>query len=148
MTLHDDHPEPTTHDLAAAVHGVLDQSRNGMNEAFRHNMFRRFFYSDGARELAKIAGAYWLLDIIATEVAPVMRRLLDSPQGIGTTYLEMTVTPDDKAVLSLTTSDTGPAAWSKTIDYTDFPHGHWVLFELGDFGSDCQGIIAVLPSEH
>jgi hypothetical protein len=147
MTMHDEHPEVTAHALVAAVHAVLDEPRNGMNTAFQHGMFRGFFYSDGARDLAEAAGAYWLLDIIATEAAPVLRRLLDSPDGVGTSYLEMTVADDDKALIALTVADDAPPAWSKTIDYTDFPHGQWVLFELGDF-AEGQGIIAVLPSEH
>lgn len=133
------------HELAAAVRAVLDEPRNGMNEAIGHGLFRQFFYSDGARDLADRAGCYWLLDIIASEAAPVLRRLLDSPQGVGTVYLEMNVGADDKAVISLTVADDAPPAWAKTIEYTDFPHGAWVLFELGDFDG---GIIAVLPSEH
>ena len=146
MTMHDEQREPTTHDLAAAVREVLDEPRNGMNEAFRHGMLKWFVYSDGARDLAEAAGAYWLLDIIATEVAAVMRRLITSPAGVGTTYLEMTVAENDSAVLRLTIADNAPPAWEKRITYTDFPHGHWVLFELGDFNG--QGVIAILPSEH
>lgn len=133
-------------DLAAAVNAVLDQPRNGMNEALRHGMCRRFFFSDGAQELAEVAGCYWLLDILGTEVAPKLKQLMDSPQGVGTAYLEMTVAPDSAALLMLTVEDDAPPAWSKTIPYTDFPQGRWTLFELGAF--DDLGIIAILPSEH
>jgi len=146
-TSHNESREPASHDPAAAVREVLDEPRNGMNETYRHALFRGFFYSDGARELATVAGAYWLLDIVASEVAPVMRRLINSPDGVGTSYLEMTVTDDAKAVLALTIADDAPPAWSKTIPFTDFPQGRWVLFEVGPFG-DAQGVIAILPSEH
>lgn len=133
-------------ELAAAVQAVLDEPRNGMNEAFRHGMCRRFYYSDGAQELAEVAGCYWLLDIIGTEAAPKLLQLMNSPQGVGTAYIEMTVSRDSDALITLTVEDGAPPAWSKSIPFTDFPEGHWVLFEVGPF--DDAGIIAILPSEH
>lgn len=134
-------------DPAIAVQAVLDESRNGLNEVYRHALVRRFNYSDGVRELAQVAGAYWLLDIIATEVVPVMQRLIRSPGGVGTSYIEMRVGDDAKAEITLTIADDAPPAWSRKVDFTDFPPGHWVLFEIGPSGDE-EGIIAILPSEH
>lgn len=130
---------------------VLSESRNGMNEAFRLTMFGPIVFSDGAKEALDAAGAYWLADILATEVAPKLKN--DINIGKASTVLVGVVVKNRKADIKVTDSDDGPVWFSKKIDYTDFPEGDWMLFEMGAFDWDgpnnqTNKVIAALISEH
>lgn len=107
---------------------LLDESRNGCNDYIRHPLARNFIYTDGVQEVAELCGAYWLLDIIGTEAAPALTKQFKLSYA-NSGLIEITA-GEKGAVISLTLSDEDPAVWSRTIEYTDFPHGHWV-FKLG-----------------
>lgn len=127
---------------------LLDEPRNGVNQAIRYNpLTPRFLISDGVKKLCDAAGCYWLLDILATELEPRLKRAIEAGEE-STVHVTLKVT-DGKA--RITTSS--PALWSKQIPYTDFPGGEWTLFEVGTFDWDTEtekalSVIAILPSEH
>jgi hypothetical protein len=139
-------------DRVAALTALLAQSRNGMNQAIRHNPFTpRFLISDGVRDLADLTGGCWLLDILATELEPKL--LADINKGKATTCLVELEVTGSKAIIRATLSDDGPPYWQKDISYTDFPEGKWMLFEIGALEWDmdteqARNVIAILLSEH
>lgn len=110
------------------LQSLVSESRNGCNSYIRHPLARKLIYTDGIKEVADLCGAYWLLDIIGTEAAPaLMKQYQDGYANVG--LIEVRVN-DEGAVIALTLDDDAPDAWSRHIEYTDFPHGHWV-FKLG-----------------
>lgn len=122
------------------IRAIFDESRNGANEFYRHPLARRFIYTDGVKEVAEKAGAYWLLDIIGTEFVPAYLKATDPGMGI----IEMFVT-NGKAKIILTTDDDAPPVHTRKIEYTDFPDGKWVFYLASDDGQSCT---LILPSEH
>lgn len=107
---------------------LLNESRNGSNGYFRHPLARRFIYTDGVEEMAELCGAYWLLDVIGTEmVEALLNRYHDDYTSSG--LIEVTVI-GNHCKLELTIADDEPGIWQREVEYTDFPPGHWV-FKLG-----------------
>lgn len=86
---------------------------------YRHPFARDFLYTDGAKLFAEMAGAYWFLDIVATEILPFQKR----QPFIG---VIMTVA-DEKARI---TADDGNynVFWTRDIDWTDCPEGEWKFY--------------------
>ena len=133
-----------------AITKVLNESRNGMNAAIRYNPFTpNFLISDGVNELATAGGCYWLLDILATEVAPKLMVSLNKGD-IASAICSISVT-GAAAKISVTVTDDAPAYWTRELAFTDWPEGEWTLFELGGYQwseSGVRNIIATLLSEH
>ena len=135
------------------IKAVLAESRNGMNQAIRYSpLFPRFIISDGVQELVEAAGCYWLLDILASELEPKLLEAINEGE-VATVLVHLRVSTDDKATITATYDDDAPPFWTRAIDYTDFPAGDWVLFEVGALDWDttterANNIIAILLSEH
>jgi hypothetical protein len=91
----------------------------GTESYFRHGLNRDFLYTEGAQYFAEQAGAYWFLDIMATEVAELQG---DNPF----ISVEMTVF-DQKAVINATDGDE-TYLWGKRISFTDCPDGTYKFF--------------------
>ncbi len=97
-------------------------SFTGTSQWYRHGLERSMLYTDGVRYFAERAGAYWFLDIVATELFVVQ---------LGAGRLDVTLTvADDRAAIE---AKIGPAAgcgldgviWRKRITFTDCPAGVW-----------------------
>lgn len=113
--------------------------RNGCNGFYRHSLVRSFHYSDGVRDCA-IAGCYWLLDIMATELPIVLRRHRHESSLVTVSA----IINGGKSVLKAITP-AGKQVWSKRIDTTDMPIGVW-KFEVTDELEN--GLRCILPSEY
>lgn len=106
------------------LRAVMDAPRNGCNGYFRHPLVNSFIYTDGVKEVAELAGCYWLLDLIAAEAHPIYAKAYDTDQcGTGEVHVKV---HDGSARVSLSLDDTGPDAWSRKTP-TDFPDGDWVF---------------------
>jgi hypothetical protein len=129
---------------SVALQRLMGQSRNGSNSFYRHPLVRRFLYTDGVREVAELAGAYWLLDIIATETIGLPQWI--APQGSG---IVRVVSANGKADIDLTFVDGAPPVWTRHIDITDFPEGEWA-FELNpvDYEVGAAVLALSLITEH
>jgi hypothetical protein len=106
----------------------------GSDVWYRHGLNRNMLYTEGVQYFAETAGgggAYWLLDIIATEVFP----LLKNEPFI---YIQACV---DKNTCHLFAEDgNDKALWLKTIDYTDLQEGTWDFYLTNN--------VLLLPSEY
>ena len=94
--------------------------------------------TEGAKHFADTMGAYWLMDIIATEFLP----LLSEEDYI--IFIEVTVNDDNSAVIVGTDGDKGGGPitlHTRTIEYTDLPTNSGFKFYLQD------GVL-MLPSEY
>ena len=88
-------------------------------------------HTDGVQYFAEQAGAFWLLDIIATEVYPLTKQ---NP------FMVITMTVSNKEAKLVV--DDGDDNWiyQRRIDFTDCPDGEYRFYLIGDF--------LMLPSEY
>jgi hypothetical protein len=104
----------------------------GTTRYYRH--WLGIHYTDGIHYLAERAGAYWLIDAIASW-QPTVRAVEEEFQ-----LWELTVDENNRASLTAR-SDTGtPAIIEQKIDYTDFPLKSLTLY--------LENGVLLLPSEH
>lgn len=103
----------------------------GSGTFYRHDLNRRMLYTEGAQAFAELAGAYWFLDIAATELFALLK---DEDFLTVILHVEGTkakITADD---------GNGKVLWSRSIDWTDCPEGEWKFFFTGN--------VLMLPSEY
>lgn len=126
---------------------VMDQFFGGSDGRFRHPFNRRFIYTEGVKAMAEEAGAYWLLDIVATEVA---RLVISHYDATGNPRAMLTIkVADDEADIEMSFSDDA-VDWKRHIDFTDFPEGTWT-FELamdGLIDAPREVLVMLLLQEH
>jgi hypothetical protein len=94
----------------------------------------RLNFTDGIKYLAEKAGAYWLIDAIASW----QPELNESDREFQ--LWELTVNSDNGALLECRRDSGQPAIVTQKIDYTDFPLPSIKLF--------VQNGVLLLPSEY
>lgn len=104
----------------------------GSEHSYPHSLVRDTSYTDGARAFFQKAGAYWLLDILATE--PAIRR-----QGQEFAAVTLLVGSDAKAVISVTDGNDNEV-FRRDLTFTTCPPGTWKFF--------IQNRTIMLPSEY
>lgn len=119
---------------------AYSEPRNGCNGFIRHGLVRRFAFSDGVQDCAE-AGAYWILDIAATELPAVIR---SSGESLATFTVKV---KGGKAEMTLEGSGDVPLPWKRNIDYTDMPEGEWV-FLIADEAEGDTPFRMILISEY
>jgi hypothetical protein len=112
----------------------------GSENMYRHSLNRRMVYTDGVRYFAQEAGggAYWFLDILATEGANCIKPKEDQ----NFVSVNMTV-KDSKAVIKFTDGN-DTVYHTRDIEYTDCPEGEWKFFMI----YDGESTTVLLPSEY
>jgi hypothetical protein len=105
----------------------------GTGQWFRHGLMRKIVYTEGVQYVADNAGAYWLIDKVAT--------LQLEPKVRAEDWQSWKLTVDDKQAAMLTCDDgNGNIVYSERIDWTDFPLDQIELW--------VEGNVILLPSEH
>lgn len=104
-------------------------------------LFRNFVLTDGAKYLAENAGAYWLMDTIASHVGRykdegfVVAKL---KRGfIGDTYFDLTLEDGNDNVLA-----------HQAIEYSDFPLDEITLYVIPQEMESGNAWVILLPSEY
>lgn len=105
----------------------------GTSHWYRHNLNSDITYTDGVKFFAETAGAYWLLDIIATQP-----EILGTMQT-GMAVIKLQVNNDTTAVLICEDGNYNPT-YSRPLEFTDAPVGVWVLWFTDN--------VILLPSEY
>lgn len=130
------------------LNNLMDGFSGGSDGRTRHWAVRRFIYSEGMKAVADKAGCHWLLDIVATEVAPICMNAWESKEE-HMHFLRMTVA-NDAADIWLERDDGEPRLWERHIGYTDFPEGEWTFYlgidQIVDPGK--TSLVMFLPQEH
>lgn len=103
----------------------------GTEQWYRHGINRRMLFTDGVRYFAEQAGAYWFLDIVATEIFPL---LVHEP------FLAITLKVDDGEADIVGDDGNGRVVYKRHINFTDAPDGDW-RFYLTDN-------VLMVPSEY
>lgn len=94
----------------------------GCDQPYRHSLARDVLYTDGVRHFALNSGggAYWFLDILATE--PVIRK-----QGASFAVITLTVF-DGKADIAVAADAGQPPVFTRHIEFTDAAEGEWKFY--------------------
>ncbi|HWB53519.1 MAG TPA: hypothetical protein VG722_04975, partial [Tepidisphaeraceae bacterium] len=108
------------------------ESFTGTENYYQH--WLRLVFTDGVKYLAEKAGAYWLIDAIASWQAEIQEADREFE------LWELIVNPDSSAVLECRRDSGEPAIVSQKIDYTDFPLKSIKLY--------VQNGVLMLPSEY
>ena len=119
----------------------------GTENWYRHLL--NINYTDGINFVAETAGAYWLIDIIAS-YQPELRKKVSAftgEKGIPYQVWRLVVNLQDNTAVVTCHEDWSeenpleyPAIIRQEISYTDFP--------LTDFSCYCEGNVILLRSEH
>jgi hypothetical protein len=91
----------------------------GTETWYRHP-FSPMLYTDGVKYFADQAGAYWFLDIVATEVWELISE--DDP------YLFVTLMVRENQAVIAADDGNGNTSWSRDIEFTDCPEGDWKFY--------------------
>ena len=106
-------------------------------EDYYRSINRNVTYTDGVKYFADKAGAHWLIDIIATELAAHAYReeFLHIKMDVKGSKAE--IAADD---------GNGKVLWKRSIDWTDCPEGEW-RFYMAPGGPEGT-IVVMLTSEY
>lgn len=106
----------------------------GTEHWYRHGINRNVLFTDGAKYLADVGGAYWLLDEIAL-IQPYDKKVAAEPFQVW----KLTVRADRSATLACDDGN-GNIVFTKELEFTDFP-----LDEIKLYFTDNT---ILLPSEY
>ena len=115
------------------------QHFTGSEKFFRHPLNPRLLFTEGVQYLAEKAGAYWLIDVVASvqHFGPQLHK--HSFQS-----WKLTVDTDKATGLVECTDGNNAKLYAQAIEYTDFP-----LPEISLFCCDSEGQhVLMLPSEY
>jgi hypothetical protein len=119
----------TSDQLARALAGFT-----GTTAWFRHALVCAMTYTEGVRFFAQAGGeqgAYWFLDVVATEFYPLLRT---EP------FLVITVSVADRQALIRVDDGNNRVIREKTIEFTDLQPGTWRFYLTDD--------VLLLPGEY
>lgn len=121
-------PRLTDEELARELGGFT-----GTTQWYKH-WLRKLLYTDGVQFFAEEGGqngAYWFIDIVATEYHPMLPK---HP------FLLIRLIVADKQATILVENGNGKALKEKAIDYTDMQPGEWRFYLTDD--------VLLLPGEY
>ena len=107
---------------------------HGTQEWYRHWLVKRLLYTEGVQFFAEQGGqdgAYWFLDIVATEFFPLQRR---EP------FLSIKLSVVDRRAAIRVDDGNGRLLQEKPINYTDMQPGDWPFYLAND--------VLMLPGEY
>lgn len=93
----------------------------GTERWYKHGLNPKMLYTDGVKAFAENAGggAYWFLDIVATELMKIHKT-----EEFISIFLNST---GNDATLSATDGN-DKQLWSRDMDFTDCPEGKWMFY--------------------
>jgi hypothetical protein len=106
----------------------------GSDVWYRHGLNRNMLYTEGVQYFAENAGghgAYWLLDIIATEVFPLLKK---EP------FIHITTHVREERAWIVADDGNGSEFWHCDIQFTDLQPGTWEFYLTDN--------VLLLPSEY
>lgn len=105
----------------------------GTEQWFRHPLSSNFLYTDGVKFFAEHCGggAYWFLDILATELADLQET---------EKFMSITLDVVDSSAKITADDGNGNVLWTRNIDFTDAEEGTWKFFFTNN--------VLLLPSEY
>ena len=108
------------------------------SESFHAHPLTKLVYTDGVKYLAETAGAFWLVDIVASyqHKAKVAREAFQ--------LWTLQIRRNKSAVVTMKSDCGQPAIITQRIDYSDFPLDSIELYCC----ANGNGVTLMLPSEY
>jgi hypothetical protein len=105
----------------------------GTSQWYKHGLVPSLLYTDGVRYFAEHAGggAYWFLDIVATEIFPLQK-------DEAFILIELNVTGSAAEIVCTDGDDV--ELYRRSIEFTDCPEGRWEFYLTDN--------VFLLPSEY
>ena len=113
----------------------------GTEHYYPHGLNRKFMHTDGVNYLAENAGAYWLIDLIASHQSS--RKVRAESFQLWT--LTLTGKKNPMAVAECRADTNAPVLARQEIEFTDFPLKSVKLYCVD--GGDGK-VVLMLPSEY
>lgn len=137
---------------AVALKSEMSAFYGGSMPRYRHGFNHRFLYSEGVKTVATLARAYWLIDLIAMEMAPRFAVSCDSGQA-NTGIVRLTVPSrfdrQARSVISLCLDDDAPDVYAREINVNGYPEGTWLFYLGGDELVDGSRMTSlIIPEEY
>lgn len=108
----------------------------GSEVVYRHGLNKRVLYTEGVQRFAEAAGAYWFLDILATEPDIIVEA-----QEFAVVRLQ--VSEYSTAVIVVTDGgrdgNAPKVVFRRALEFTDCPPGTWEFF--------FENMVIMLPQE-
>lgn len=114
-------PQPKRLD-SSELHALLAQCY-GTEQWYRHRLVKGMLYTDGVQCFAEHGGgqgAYWFVDIVATEYWPLLRKQ-------AFLHIVLSVTADASAIIKVDDGNSKVLA-EKSLDFTDMQPGDWHFY--------------------
>ncbi|MEP3480185.1 MAG: DUF6876 family protein [Fuerstiella sp.] len=113
---------------------------------YQHSFYPQLVYTPGIQYLAETAGAYWLIDVIASHLnSSAFQRVVQQDRRIlDLHFWNLTVSDDSSGLVTARVDSGEEASIKQRIPFTDFPLKSidlWVAF-------DGRSLTLYLPSEH
>lgn len=137
--------DPSKQQLASELKINLKRFTGDL-ERYRHSLFPKLIYTPGVKYLAETAGAYWLIDLIASHlISPEFQRAARQDSRIlDLHFWNLSVSKDNSAVATARVDHDEAPFVEQKIPYTDFPLETIDLW----LGFDGRFFTLYLPSEH
>lgn len=116
-------------------------------DRYRHPLNPRVIYTPGVKHLAERAGAYWLIDAIASWIgSPPFTQAIAHDERIGSLHFwKLQVDEAERTAVLAAVPDAGePSFITQSIPFTDFPLESIDVWA----GFDGRHWTLYLPSEH
>jgi len=119
-------------------------------DRFRHNINRRVLYTPGVQHLAERAGAYWLIDVIASWIGShSFNQAIAQDNRIERLHYWTLEVSDDRGVVQAILEDEEPPYAMKPFITQKIPFTDFLLSEISVWASfDGNYWTLYLPSEH
>jgi len=132
-------------DQTTLTHDELRQFTGDL-ERYRHPFNRRVIFTPGVHHLAERAGAFWLIDLIASYYgsADMNQAIAKDGRLASMQFWRLDVDDTGQAVASCSADSGERPAITQVVPFTDFPLDHidvWSAF-------DGEHWTLYLPSEH
>ena len=155
LQVKDSAAEQAIYARGVALRNELRQ-HTGSERIFHHSLVKSFNYTEGVRAFFQKAGngAYWLGNILATELA-IKNAVI--AEGLCVAMLDVKAGNTAKLTVSrdCNSSDEEPVVYTpvgvryeRTISFTDCPAGQWRFYLAHTEVGDKEVILAMLPSEY
>lgn len=115
-------------------------------ERWRHSLYRKLLYTPGVKHLAERAGAYWLIDAIASWLpSRQFREAVQRDLRIGKIHFWKLAVSDDRSAVLTAVADSGEEPFIRQkVEYADLP-----LREIDLYCAfDGEHWTLMLPSEY
>ena len=110
----------------------------GTEQWYRHGLNKSMLFTDGVKAFADLAGAYWFLDIVATELNEIRKKEMFI-------LVKLIKAPGEQGARVVCDDGDGNFLFIKNIGFSDCPVGEWKFYY--NAGDDVHSVL-MLPSEY